>query len=122
MSLSNSYMFEASDPRDKFYAFSTWCHPKYYLVANYASSNTAQDVCVDVTKRLIDLDDTFDVLLYALMLIKSDSMNLPSWAPSWNYNLNIDTDFRLRIRSRAPHWNWKDSSFKCNPELRPKIS
>lgn len=72
---------EASDLRDKVFAFIGLGDPGYNIIPNYASSLT--DVLAGTTRRIIEHENSLDILANAAASRRSLRGDLPSWVVDW---------------------------------------
>jgi hypothetical protein len=81
--LAHSMTCLSSDPRDKVYAFLGLCMGRYDIEPDYSSENTIERILVEVTKCIIETDNTLDILAHASILQGPGNDKLPSWVPNW---------------------------------------
>lgn len=86
---------ETTNPRDKVYALlplvNYWGKPKVnmHMTANY--DLTVADVYKKVTKRLLSMEESLDVLVGNTKRFGTTHISLPSWVPDWSTTLPVDS-------------------------------
>lgn len=82
--VATAYLFRSTDPRDTVYAFSSLADPAYKIVPDYDSSNAIFHVLVDTAQKIVQTENSLDILDDAILLMKeSYGFWLPSWVPNW---------------------------------------
>ena len=82
--LSHSRHCEASDPRDRIYAFLDLL-PKntFPITPDYTSSNTVVHVLLETAQKIIEQEKTLDILRHVHRGRDGLGTFLPSWVPDW---------------------------------------
>jgi hypothetical protein len=75
---------EASDPRDKVFAFLGLASDRYNIIPDYSTSRSMEEVFVDVARKIIATEKTVEVLCYVGERDVSSDGLLPSWVPDWS--------------------------------------
>lgn len=116
--LTHSRYCNTTDLRDKVYAFIGLVDPDYGLLPDYSQS--LDRVLLETTVKILEREDSLDILCFAIASQRSGTSHLPSWVVDWtckeNSNkvrgchyskgpFNDDTDFPrtnagISIRSR----------------------
>ncbi|KAI0490516.1 heterokaryon incompatibility protein-domain-containing protein [Xylaria cf. heliscus] len=81
--LQHSRSCEASDARDRVYAFLGLAHQGYDIIPNYAVENGVRDVLIETAKSIIRFDKSLDILRHVHRGRDKLGLNLPSWVPDW---------------------------------------
>jgi hypothetical protein len=81
--LYNANFFEASDERDKIYAFLGLTDAPHGIVPHYSEENRLDKVFYEVTKQLILLEDSLEVLKYTWCSDDRTECS-QSWVVSWS--------------------------------------
>jgi hypothetical protein len=79
--LTHSRYCKATDLRDKVYAFIGLGDKGYNIVPDYSLS--LAEVLVDTTRKIIEHEDSLDILTRAVASQSVPNRNLPSWAVDW---------------------------------------
>ncbi|KAB5511436.1 heterokaryon incompatibility protein-domain-containing protein [Coniochaeta sp. 2T2.1] len=83
--LRHARNFQASDARDKIYAFVGLAREEYGFEPRYAPENTAVHVHSDAARRILEYDGDLTYLLEQAFVGRQDlGFFLPSWVPDWN--------------------------------------
>jgi hypothetical protein len=89
--LATAYLFRSTDPRDIVYAFSDLADPAYKIVPDYHSSNAIFHVLVDTAQKVVQTENSLDILDDAILLVKEPyGFWLPSWVPNWGFKPRKD--------------------------------
>ena len=72
--------YKTSEPRDKIYAFLGLIRAKSQVIPDYMK--TYDEVCIEVTRMVINHDQNLKVLFEALDGVRPSGCTLPSWAVS----------------------------------------
>ncbi|KAF4435951.1 hypothetical protein FACUT_6802 [Fusarium acutatum] len=83
--LRHARNFQASDTRDKIYAFVGLARDDYGFKPSYSHENTAVDVHSDAARRIVEIDRDLNYVLEQAFVGRRDlGFFLPSWVPDWN--------------------------------------
>jgi hypothetical protein len=85
--LSHARRCEASDRRDKIYAFLGLASPKYWITPDYSPNKSVNHVLLDVARKIIAVDKRLDILQEAARnnRLVTSADPLPTWVPDWAY-------------------------------------
>ncbi|KAF9773629.1 hypothetical protein IL306_008536 [Fusarium sp. DS 682] len=98
--LRHARNFEASDTRDKIYAFVGLARDDYGFKPSYSDENTAVDVHSDAARRIVELDRDLNYVLEQAFVGRRDlGFFLPSWVPDWN--CSEDRDILLELQNHT---------------------
>jgi hypothetical protein len=105
MLLAHSRYCESSDDRDRVYSFIGLAYPKYHIIPDYSSQNSPSDVLIETTKKIIQAEDSLDVLIQAAIPVASRRLALPSWVVDWTCRGRDDYfgKFSLKMRCGITH-------------------
>jgi hypothetical protein len=81
--LQHSRSCEASDPRDRVYAFLGLAHRGYEIEPDYTMQNTIIQVLINTTSRIIEYDKSLKVLEHVYQGRNELGHSLPTWVPDW---------------------------------------
>ena len=81
--LAHSRYCNASDDRDRIYAFFGLASSGYDIIPNYSTDNVISNVLIETTKKIILFEDGLDVLCHAAVPNLSRRSMLPSWVVDW---------------------------------------
>ncbi|KAI0442461.1 hypothetical protein F4803DRAFT_562281 [Xylaria telfairii] len=81
--LQHSRNCQASDARDRVYAFLGLADPEYDIVPNYAVENSVREVLIETAKGIIRFDKSLDILQHVHRGRDKLGFRLPSWVPDW---------------------------------------
>jgi hypothetical protein len=81
--LRHSRNCEASDPRDRVYAFVGLAEPGYNIVPDYRTVNKLERVLIETAKRVIHHDQSLAILQHVHRGRAKLVARLPSWVPDW---------------------------------------
>jgi hypothetical protein len=81
--LQHSKNCEASDPRDRVYAFLGLAHRGYGIEPDYTMQNTIIQVLINTTSRIIEHDMSLKVLEHVYQGRNELGHSLPTWVPDW---------------------------------------
>lgn len=81
--LQHSRNCQASDARDRVYAFLGLADPEYDIVPNYAVENGVREVLIETAKSIIRFDNSLDILQHVYRGRDKLGFRLPSWVPDW---------------------------------------
>ncbi|KAJ8131369.1 hypothetical protein O1611_g2255 [Lasiodiplodia mahajangana] len=81
--LRHSRDCEASDPRDRVYAFLGLAHKEYKIAPNYKAEMTIREVLIETAKGIIRFDKSLDILQDVYRGRDKLGYQLPSWVPDW---------------------------------------
>ncbi|KAH9209027.1 heterokaryon incompatibility protein-domain-containing protein [Leptodontidium sp. 2 PMI_412] len=81
--LQHSTVCQASDPRDRVYAFLGLADSGHGIVPDYSPSNTLVHVLISTTKAVISQSKTLDIFSHASRRCDKLAMFLPTWVPDW---------------------------------------
>jgi hypothetical protein len=84
---------DASDPRDRVYAFLGLAHKGYAIVPDYTSKNTVVHVLIETARRIIKYEKTLNILEHVCHGRENLGSFLPTWVPDWTTK-EIDCDFK----------------------------
>ncbi|KAE9373061.1 hypothetical protein N431DRAFT_557268 [Stipitochalara longipes BDJ] len=84
--LDHSRRCQASDPRDKIYAFIGLADKGYGIVPNYSSENTIIHLLLHTAQRIIKFESSLDILEHVRHGREKLGHLLPSWVPDWTSN------------------------------------
>jgi len=79
--LSHSRNRDTSDPRDKIFAYIGLINPAYGIVPNY--SHPIDQVLINTTIKIIETENSLDILWHAAASEIQHTTNLPSWVADW---------------------------------------
>jgi len=79
--LAHSRDRNSSDPRDKVYACIGLASPAYEIVPNY--SHSTDRVLIDTSMKIIEAEDSLDILWHAAASEPRHDSTLPSWVADW---------------------------------------
>ena len=79
--LAHSRNRHTSDPRDKIFAYIGLADPAYDIVPNY--SHPVDQVLIDTTIRIIETENSLDILWHAAASATQHTTGLPSWVVDW---------------------------------------
>ena len=82
--LRHSRACDASDPRDKVFAYIGLTDPAYGILPNY--SHSINQVLIDTTERIIKTENSLEVLEHAIDSAPPLDPSLPSWVVDWRRN------------------------------------
>jgi hypothetical protein len=111
--LTHARYCNTTDLRDKVYAFIGMADPRYQIVPDYSVS--LNQVLTTVTRRIIEYEDSLDILTNAVVPRLNTRADLPSWVVDWTEKELGDlrnNDFGSKF--------WKDMTGL--PEERPDAS
>ncbi|KAL2060903.1 hypothetical protein VTL71DRAFT_8955 [Oculimacula yallundae] len=74
---------EASDPRDKAYAFLGLAYQSYNIVPDYSPSNTSDKLLMELAEKIITLEGNLELLVFVNTEDHRDKSSMPSWVPNW---------------------------------------
>jgi hypothetical protein len=96
--------FEASDERDRIYAFLGLADPGYGVVPDYSTQNDSEQVLLETTQRIILFEDSLDVLellwSQSNRQSHSDLFNIPADLVGMPISTREDASF-LRVENPA---------------------
>ncbi|KAF5976243.1 heterokaryon incompatibility protein or allele [Fusarium bulbicola] len=96
--LRHARNFQASDTRDKIYAFVGLARDNYGFKPSYSDENTAVDVHSDVARRIVEIDRDLNYVLEQSFVGRRDlGLFLPSCVPDWN--CTEDRDILLELQN-----------------------
>ncbi|KAF5533467.1 heterokaryon incompatibility 6 OR allele [Fusarium napiforme] len=96
--LRNARNFQASDPRDKIYAFIGLARNDYGFNPSYSPENTPVHVHSDAARRIVEIDKDLNYVLEQAFVGRRDlGFFLPSWVPDWN--CREDRDILLELQN-----------------------
>lgn len=96
--LRHARNFQASDTRDKIYAFVGLARDDYGFTPSYSHENTAVDVHSDAARRIVEIDRDLNYVLEQAFVGRRDlGYFLPSWVPDWN--CSEDRDMMLELQN-----------------------
>ncbi|KAF5634289.1 hypothetical protein F52700_6013 [Fusarium sp. NRRL 52700] len=96
--LRHARNFEASDTRDKIYAFIGLAQGDYGFKPSYSDDNTAVDVHLDAARRIVEIDGDLNYILEQAFVGRRDlGFFIPSWVPDWN--CSEDRDILLELHN-----------------------
>lgn len=81
--LENSRYCQASDDRDRVFAFLGLGDPGHRINPDYRVENSVVEVLIDTTKSIILFEDSLEVLCHAVASLRDTSKSLPSWVVDW---------------------------------------
>jgi hypothetical protein len=81
--LKHSRNCQASDSRDRIYAFLGLAHQGYDIVPSYSPDNTIVHAHIDTARSIILYEDSLDILEHASAGRIELGAFLPSWVPDW---------------------------------------
>lgn len=73
---------DASDPRDKVFAFLSLAQEKFGIIPNYHA--TVQDVFVEATKAILEKTHSLEILSHMEDLTETVTPHLPRWVPDFS--------------------------------------
>jgi len=79
--LAHSRNRNTSDPRDKVYAYIGLASPAYGIVPNY--SDSIDRVLIDTTIKIIETENSLEILWHAAVSGLQHDSTLPSWVVDW---------------------------------------
>jgi hypothetical protein len=79
--LTHARFCNTTDLRDKVFAFIGLGDPEYGIVPNYSSS--LNQILMETTRKIIDHEDSLDILTYAVLPQERQRLSLPSWVVDW---------------------------------------
>ena len=113
--LYNANFFEASDERDKIYAFLGLTDVAHGIVPHYSEENRLDKVFYDVTKQLILFEDSLEVLKYTWCSDDRTECS-QSWVVSWSRLHIPKVDRLVFIPDKFVPKDWRaDASFQELP-------
>ncbi|KAG9500605.1 hypothetical protein J7337_009087 [Fusarium musae] len=96
--LRNARNFQASDPRDKIYAFIGLARNDYGFKPSYSPENTPVHVYSDAARRIVEIDRDLNYVLEQAFVGRRDlGFFLPSWVPDWT--CREDRDILLELQN-----------------------
>ncbi|KAG4262314.1 hypothetical protein FPRO03_10544 [Fusarium proliferatum] len=96
--LRHARNFQASDTRDKIYAFVGLARDDYGFEPSYSQENTAVHVHSDAARRIVEIDEDLNYVLEQAFVGRRDlGFFLPSWVPDWN--CSEDRGILLELKS-----------------------
>ncbi|KAF5657240.1 hypothetical protein FCIRC_13333 [Fusarium circinatum] len=111
--LRHARNFQASDTRDKIYAFVGLARDDYGFKPSYSDENTAVDVHSDAARRIVEIDRDLNYVLEQSFVGRRDlGLFLPSWVPDWN--CSEDRSILLELQ------NLTDKHRESNESLAPR--
>jgi hypothetical protein len=81
--LQHSRNCEASDLRDRVYAFLGLAHEGYGITPDYTTDNNIETVLIETAKDIIRFDKSLEILKHVHRGRDRLGLNLPSWVPDW---------------------------------------
>ena len=81
--LQHSRSCEASDPRDRIYAFLGLAHQDYGIIPNYSFENTVVAALIQAAQQIIKYDKNLDILQHVSRGRDKLGTFLPTWVPDW---------------------------------------
>jgi len=117
--LQHSRHCEASDPRDRIYAFIGLVPGAYDITPNYASPNTVVHTLLHTAQRMVEHEQGLGLLRHVFRGRDSLGTLLPSWVPDW-ISREADDPLWLYISSLLPLASTVDASrgARAKPEFR----
>jgi hypothetical protein len=100
--------YEASDPRDKIYSLLGLVSTEYAIAADYTPSNSLARVITDISRQIIEVRGTLDILYKTLDSYNEEfSLHLPSWAPDWTARRSLggDDGWQAGTTSQEEWWS-----------------
>jgi hypothetical protein len=91
--LLHSRNCDASDPRDRVYAFLGLAHKGYAIVPDYTTKNTIVHVLIETARRIIQYEKTLNILEHVYHGRENLGSFLPTWVPDWTTK-EINCDFK----------------------------
>lgn len=81
--LQHSRKCDASDPRDRVYAFLGLADRGYAIIPDYSVQNTIVHTLISTAQRIVEHEKTLDILQYVQQGRDKLGCFLPSWVPDW---------------------------------------
>jgi len=81
--LEHSRSCQASDPRDRIYAFLSLAGPSYGVEIDYTARNTREALLIHTATRIILTEQRLDILSHLEFDNRPVPGVLPSWVPTW---------------------------------------
>ncbi|KAH8668382.1 hypothetical protein BX600DRAFT_510481 [Xylariales sp. PMI_506] len=100
--LQHSRNCEASDSRDRVYAFLGLASEGYGIIPDYSDGNTIKDILIETAKGIVRVDKSLDILQYVHCNREKLGHSLPSWVPDWT-SPEIETYFNEWCTSDETH-------------------
>ncbi|KAG7415198.1 Heterokaryon incompatibility protein 6, OR allele [Fusarium oxysporum f. sp. rapae] len=98
--LRHARNFQASDARDKIYAFVGLARDDYGFKPSYSHENTPVHVHSDAARRIAEIDRDLNYVLEQAFVGRRDlGYFLPSWVPDWN--CTEDRDILLELQNHT---------------------
>ncbi|PMD12302.1 hypothetical protein NA56DRAFT_652584 [Hyaloscypha hepaticicola] len=93
---------DASDSRDRVYAFLGLAHKGYAIAPDYTTKNTVVHVLIETARRIIEHEKTLNILEHVYHGREKLGLFLPTWVPDWTTK-EIDCDFKEYASLPTPH-------------------
>lgn len=81
--LQHSRNCEASDQRDRVYAFLGLAHDGYGIIPDYTANQDIKKVLIEAAKGIIRFDKSLDILRHVHRGRDKLGLQLPTWVPDW---------------------------------------
>ena len=108
--LSHARYCRTSDLRDRVYAFLGLGDPKYQIIPDYSQS--LEQVLIHTTRRIIEFQNSLQILALAVASPKRPGSTLPSWVVDWTEKeLGTMRDNHLSIDEFSLSKTQADASF-----------
>lgn len=106
--LQHSRHCEASDPRDRIYAFLNLAQKGYAIVPDYSMENTVVHAMISAARRIIEYEKTLEILEHTSRGREKLGYFMPSWVPDWT---SPETDCGLRTYASSTFPDRGDAPF-----------
>ena len=107
--LRHSRHCDASDARDRVYAFLGLAHRGYGVNPDYSMENTIVHVLIHTARNIIEYDNTLDILQDVSCGREELGAFLPTWVPEWTskeVNCGFDTYASIEgVKGSPPFYN-----------------
>lgn len=91
--LQHSRNCEASDDRDRIYAFISLAPDGYAIEPSYTQENTILHVLVHTVQRIVEYENNLSILSHVRGGRDKEGCYLPTWVPDWT-SRELETDMR----------------------------
>jgi len=96
--LRHSRNCDASDPRDRVYAFLGLAHKAYAIVPDYSAENTVAHVLMNIARKIIENERTLSILEHVHHGRDKLGSFLPTWVPDWT-SREVDCGLNIFLNS-----------------------
>ena len=98
--LQHSRNCEASDQRDRVYAFLGLAHDGYGLIPDYTANQDIKKVLIEAAKGIIRFDKSLDILRHVHCGRDKLGLRLPTWVPDWTSE---------ETKTGLDQWSWGET-------------